>query len=251
MDSVSCAFEPGAVTAILGPNGSGKTTLLRVLLGLLAPSSGEVLLGGRRLDSYTPAERASRVAYVPQRSEMLFPYTLREVLSMVSGRGSGRHGAARVEEAMQQAGLGHASEMALGSLSAGQQQRALVARATLQLGEGALSGSVLLADEPVAAMDPRFSQSTMEQFAGLAERGATVVVVLHDLQLASAYATHALLLAASGRLESCGPIEAAMTSQTLSKLYGAEFSAVTTGAGVRSYIAEFKPRRRVMVPHPK
>jgi iron complex transport system ATP-binding protein len=245
LDSISHAFEPGQLTAILGPNGAGKTTLLRVLLGTLSPSSGQVLLGGTPVSSLSPVQRAARLAYVPQRADVLFPYTLREMLAMgVWAQGTSRQSTELIDQALSEVSLLDAADRSFATLSAGQQQRAVVARATLQLGPGDLRGSVLLADEPVAAMDPRFAQSTMQHFQRLAARGASVVVVLHDLQLAAACATHILMLSAAGRVESCGVIESAMTSSTLALLYGTEFSCVTSAAGARSFIAEVKPVAR-------
>ncbi|MCX5689033.1 MAG: ABC transporter ATP-binding protein [Planctomycetota bacterium] len=245
LDAVSHVFEPGQVTAILGPNGAGKTTLLRVLLGTLSPSSGEVLLGGTPVSSLSPVQRAARIAYVPQRADVLFPYTLREMLAMgVWAQGAAQQSAECIERALSDVSLLDAADRPFSSLSAGQQQRAVVARASLQLGAGDLRGSVLLADEPVAAMDPRCAQSTMQHFQRLASRGAAVVVVLHDLQLAAACASHILMLSAAGRVESCGLIESAMTSATLAMLYGTEFSCVTSASGSRSFIAEIKPPAR-------
>lgn len=242
LDSISHAFEPGQLTAILGPNGAGKTTLLRVLLGTLSPSSGQVLLGGTPVSSLSPVQRAARIAYVPQRADVLFPYTLREMLAMgVWAQGTSRQSTELIDQALSEVSLLDAADRSFATLSAGQQQRAVVARATLQLGPGDLRGSVLLADEPVAAMDPRFAQSTMQHFQRLAARGATVVVVLHDLQLAAACATQTLMLSSQGRVESCGHIDSAMTSATLAMLYGTEFSSVISASGSRSFIAEIKP----------
>ena len=233
------------MTAILGPNGAGKTTLLRVLLGTLESSQGEVLLGGTPIASMKPAHRARRIAYVPQRADVLFPYTLREMLAMGAwATRTVRADDPSIDKALRDAALLEAADLAFASLSAGQQQRAVVARASLQLGDGDLHGSVLLADEPVAAMDPRFAQRTMHEFQQLAARGASVVIVLHDLQLAAACASHTLMLSSQGRVESCGHIDSAMTSATLAMLYGTEFSSVISASGSRSFIAEIKPPAR-------
>ncbi len=227
LEGVTHAFATGTLTVVLGPNGAGKSTLLRTLMGVLTPVRGRVLLGEQRVHDLRPAERARRLAYIPQRSEAIFAFSLAEMVAMadVRGRVSDVHGV------LERVGLAPFAHAAFASLSAGQQQRGLVARAMVQLGDGDLSGSVLLADEPVASMDPRHAVATMGLLAGLASRGATVVAVVHDLALAGAFATHAVLIGASGRVVGAGAATDMLDGETLGRLYDAPFRRVVATEG--------------------
>jgi len=239
LDGVTHAFAPGTLTALIGPNGAGKSTLLKAMLGVVPPARGQVLLDQQPVEALSAACRAARMAYVPQRSEMLFPFTVREMVSMAV---TARTPSEAVDEAIDQADLRESSSRTFLSLSAGQQQRALMARAMVQVAGVEPAKAVLLADEPVAAMDPRHAVRTLERCAAFAASGATVVVVLHDLHMACAFATHAVLLGERGRIEASGPIAEAVTADTLSSLYGAAFTPVTDRRGVRSFMVDLLDR---------
>jgi iron complex transport system ATP-binding protein len=223
LDGVSHAFAPGKLTVILGPNGAGKTTLLRILLGINRPQGGKVTLGGEAIDKLLPALRARRIAYIPQRSDMLFPFTVRDVVAMAAPRGERGRGITR--DAIDRLGLAEKADSVFQSLSAGQQQRVVVARALAQLGDGEAGERVLLADEPVAAMDPRYAVGVMRILVKLAGSGMTVVTVLHDLQLAATWCHEALLLSDAGKVHASGPVVSALTAGTLSELYGTPLNA--------------------------
>lgn len=227
LDGVSHAFAPGALTAVLGPNGAGKSTLLRTLLGALKPVRGEVVLGGRPVRDLRPAERASRLAFIPQRSDAIFAFSLAEMVAMADAR----RGPREVDAAIDRVGLAPFARAAFSSLSAGQQQRGLLARALVQLGEGDGAGAVLLADEPVASMDPRHAIATMGLLRDLAARGVTVVAVLHDLALASSFATHALLVDGGGRVAGAGPATDLFDPERFGRLYDAPFRRLETPGG--------------------
>lgn len=227
LDGVSHAFAPGAVTAVLGPNGAGKSTLLRVLLGVLTPVKGRVLLGGRAVHDLRPAERARRLAFVPQRSDAIFAFSLEEMVAM----GDPRRDASNADRALEAVGLAPFARAAFSSLSAGQQQRGLLARALTQLGDGDGSGEVLLADEPVASMDPRHAVDTMRALRALAARGVTVVAVLHDLALACAFADQTLLIDAAGRVAGSGPAKDLLDAERLGRLYDAPFKRLESPDG--------------------
>jgi len=232
---VSAIFEPGRVTAILGPNGSGKTTLLRLLLGLRRPVSGRVSLAGREVAAMPRHERAARLAYVPQSSSVAFPFSVRQVVQTGRYAAPASGGERRAAEAaMEHLDLRDLGDEPFGVLSAGQQQRVTVARALAQLdGHGRAGGEprALLADEPVSAMDPRHALRTLSIFGELARSGVIVVVVLHDLPTALAYGDAALLLSEAGSVLTGGPALQVLTPEWLHRLFGVEFEAVYASSG--------------------
>jgi iron complex transport system ATP-binding protein len=254
---VSAEFPDGAVTAVLGPNGAGKSTLLRLLLGVLAPKRGRVLKDARPLSAFSRHERAATMAYVPQASQVAFPFSVAEVVRLgryAAGRGDN---VTSVASALARMDIADRALDNFGELSAGQQQRVTVARALAQLdardvpstrtktpttpanGEsrdiktrgagvvgGTVGGTVLLADEPVSAMDPSHALRTMELFESLAAAGMCVVTVLHDLGLVLRYARRVVVLGADGRVAGEGDTAATLTPPLLSRVYGVGFKAL-------------------------
>ncbi len=226
--AVSCAIEPGTVTALVGPNGAGKTTLLRLLMGLLRPGAGRATLDGADLTTVTHSARAARIGYLPQRGSVAFPFTVREVVRM--GRyaaGLDRRADERpVDRALESVGLSDRADEPLGTLSAGQQQRTSLARVLAQLADGP-GPRYLLADEPVAALDPRHALETMSLVRRLAGEGLGVLAVLHDLTFAARFADEAVVLDASGRVAAAGTVGEALDPGRLAGVYGVEFARVT------------------------
>ncbi|USN98069.1 MAG: ABC transporter ATP-binding protein [Phycisphaeraceae bacterium] len=227
---VSLAVSPGRVTALVGPNGSGKTTLLRLLAGLLSPLGGGVRLEGRPVAAWIPAERARRLAYVPQRSGVAFGYSVIDVTRFgLVEAGRGESGSA--ERALERVGLIDRAHEPFGHLSIGQQQRASLARALAQIRVGS-GPAVLLADEPVSAMDPRHAVASLGLIRGLAEPGREtdrhvgVLVVLHDLSLAARFADDAVLLDESGRIAHVGPVGDVLEPARLESVFGIGFARV-------------------------
>jgi len=227
---VSLTLAPGEVCAIIGPNGAGKSTLVRLLLGLLTPASGGVQLGGVPITRVATSQRAAAVAYVPQRSEVAFAYSVREVVAL-GGYASGRVAPELIESALGLADLADRADDTFGALSAGQQQRATLARALAQLGVRESGGMVqvpaharaLLADEPVSALDPAHIASTMQLLRRMSRAGLAVGVVLHDLSLVLDDCDRVIALDASGRVAGVGPPAETLTPQLLAQVYGTEF----------------------------
>lgn len=214
VDNITAAASPGRVTALLGPNGAGKSTLLRLMLGHLTPWSGRVLLRDRTVGAIPPAARAAEVAYVPQRAGVSFAFRVREVVAMAQ-YATGRD-PARIEWAMRQCDLGGLEDRIFAELSAGQQQRVLMARAMAQLGANA---AAILLDEPSSSMDLRHVHEVMRHLRELAAGGLAVVVVLHDLNLAARYADEVWLMH-DGRLAHAGPWSDVLTAAVLEPVYG-------------------------------
>ncbi len=221
VDAVSLALPAGQVTGLIGPNGAGKTTLLRVLAGLTAPDTGAVTLDGRPLAAWSARERARRLALVPAQAEVAFAWTALELVLM--GRAPhlalGRLEAAADHQAARDA-LARVDALALAdrpfeALSAGEQQRVMVARALAQ------APQALLLDEPTSHLDPAHALRLSALLRELAAQGHAVAVVFHDLNLA-ARACDALALMVDGRLVAAGPPDQVLTPARLSAAYGAE-----------------------------
>ena len=219
LDGVDLQLAPGALVGLVGPNGAGKTTLLRAMLGLVRPDRGAVLIDGAPLHAMDARARARLVAYLPQGGEPAWPLAVADLVSL--GRlphGEGRvgrdaGGSAAVARAMEETGIAHLAARSAASLSGGERARALLARV--------LAGEprILLADEPVAALDPYHQLAVMELLAARARAGSAVLVVLHDLNLAARFCDRLVMLD-SGRVVGDGAPEAVLTEAALARTYG-------------------------------
>jgi len=187
--------EKGDVVGVVGPNGAGKSTLIRVLGRLLRGWTGEVDFDGRPLSAWKAGELARRVAYVPQQTHLVFPFTAREVVIM--GRLPHRSGsfferpedAAAVAGALARVDAGDLADRPFGELSGGEQQRVVLASALAQRPE------VLLLDEPTVHLDLRHQLQLAHILRELhAEGGLTLVLATHDLELATSFCTRVLML---------------------------------------------------------
>lgn len=229
---VSLEIGAGRVLVILGPNGAGKTTLVRLLASLASPWSGTVTLDGRPAARMTPAQRAATIAYVAQRPSVASAFTVREVVEL--GRHTVGADAGAVDRALDAVGMREQGEQVFWRLSAGQQQRVSIARALAQLDharDAAGAPGVLLADEPIAALDPRYAQRALEAIRAVAARGGGVGVVMHDLTAAVRFADDALILGDDGRVLAAGPVDEALRPETLERVFGTPFERIEASAG--------------------
>ena len=241
---VSLRIDPGELVAIVGPNGAGKTTLLRCLAGLLEPSRGRVTLDQRPVRPMPPGQRARRLAYLPQRPDVAMPLTVRQVVALGAlATGAERDRLERADAALERVGLLARAGEAFTVLSAGQQQRAALARVLAQLtpvdpagrGERAepTPAQILLADEPVSAMDPRHAMQTLDLLRSLTRAlpPLGVGIVLHDLTLAARFADRVLVLDAQGRVAADAPPSDALAPGLLEPVFGVAFDAIETSQG--------------------
>ncbi len=219
LDRVDLALAPGQVMAIVGPNGAGKTTLLRALAGLVRPASGAVLAGSRLLSDLGPQDRARRIAYLPQGGGVSWPLPV-EAVAALGRLPHGERvealppaGRAAVAAALAAVDLSAFSRRPVTELSGGERARALLARAL------ATEAPVLLADEPVAALDPRHQLAVLETLRARARAGAAVAIVLHDLALAARFADRVVVLEA-GRIAADGAPADALTPERLAGVFG-------------------------------
>ncbi len=228
----STRIQRGDRIGLVGPNGAGKSSLLECLTGALVPE-GTIQVRGRALSVLRPRQRARYIAYVPQRSELRAGLSVRDVV--MHGRYAHQRGLGGPSRADQEAVDRAIAEMALGDfehrpyprLSVGEQQRVMVARAI------ATEASILLLDEPTAALDVGQTLSALGALTRLAEQGLTLVVVLHALQDVLTYAHRALLLS-QGSMVAVGATDEVLTPERVRGVYGVE---MTRGPGWRFALA--------------
>lgn len=210
---VSFSLERGEVLAILGPNGAGKSTLLAGLSGDLSLAEGAVLLDGRPLTSFKPLELARRRSVLPQQTFVQFAFTAREIVEM--GRSAidpDRIDQSVIDRVLRATEATDLQHRIFPTLSVGEQTRVTFSRVLAQ------ETPFLLLDEPTAALDLRHQQLVMELARDLASRGAALVVVMHDLNLASAYADRILMLR-DGRMAALGTPGETLTEPLLSDIF--------------------------------
>ena len=212
LSRVSARFEPGCIAAICGPNGAGKSTLLELLAGLLTPDSGAVRLGGTPLADLHPQERAKRIGYLPQDQRIAWDVTARSLVAL--GRLPHRDSRAEpVEAAMRSLDIQHLADRRAQTLSGGEKARVLLARV--------LAGEPdwVLADEPLAALDLAHQHAMMTHLRRLADSGAGVVLVLHDLAHAMNRADRVLVLK-NGELVADGVPAEALSPHVIADVWG-------------------------------
>jgi iron complex transport system ATP-binding protein len=225
VDGISFAVEPGSWVSLLGPNGAGKTTLLRVLAGLRR-FRGSVRLAGRELGELGRREAARQIALVPQTPVVPTAMSVGDYvllgrtphMGVLAREGLGDRAAA--SEALIRLELAQLAHRPLGSLSGGELQRAVIARALAQ------SAPVLLLDEPTTALDVGHQQQVLELVDELRRAdGLTVVAAMHDLTLAAQYGDRIVLID-SGRVVAEGGAREVLTEERIASLYGATVRVV-------------------------
>jgi len=223
LKELSCLILSGRVLGILGPNGSGKSTLLKLLARVFYPQNGTIDLLGKSLSGLSQVEVAKRVALVPQETLQVFPFTIAEMVLM--GRSPHHQGWggwhwedsqdwAVAQKAMDELDVAHLGDRLVTEVSGGERQRAVIARALVQ------EPQILLLDEPTAFLDLHHQLDIARIIKRLnRERGLTVVLVSHDLNLASQYCDQVLLLN-HGRLAAMGTPQTVIQPKIIEAVYG-------------------------------
>lgn len=236
---VTATLQPGQFWAIVGPNGAGKSTLLRLMAGLHRPNAGEVTLAGHSIAAMHARARAQRIAFVPQQVSPDVALSVRDLvlLGRFPHRSWGLFESAEdfhiADEAMRMTETLRFADRSVMTLSGGEAQRVHLAAALAQ------EPRILLLDEPTAALD---IQHQLAVFRILRERASkddlTVVVVTHDVNLATPFCSHALLLS-DGRVAAIGDPEEVLTPEVLGPVYGVSLATLAVPG---------RPQRRWLVP---
>ena len=231
LDGVDVTFQAGRLAAVIGANGAGKSTLLSVAAGLLQPSTGQVRLGDTQLAAMPRRVLAQRRAYLPQRAVVEWPISVERVVALGLTPSLPAFGdlpatmRARVADALARFDLADLAARPATELSGGELARVMMARATV--GEPEL----LIVDEPTAGLDPRHAVEVGRRLRALSDGGCTVVIALHDLDLARRIADDVVALK-DGRVLASGPTRTVFTTDTLSALYDAAIEVIGDG-GIR------------------
>jgi iron complex transport system ATP-binding protein len=226
LQDLSLTVELGEILAVVGPNGVGKSTLVRALSGVILPKGGQITLDGIDLTRLSPMQRARLMAVVPQARELPGAFTVYQTvllgrtpyLSWLGSAGRGDHAAVR--QALEHTHVLDLADRRVGELSGGEQQRVLLARALAQ------DAPVLLLDEPTTHLDLQHQSNLLNLVRKQArEKNLTVLMVLHDLNLASLYSDRVALMVA-GQIYACGLPDEVLTSQNLSSVYHVPVSVI-------------------------
>ena len=227
---VDLQLPVGRCTAVLGPNGAGKSTLLRLLVGILRPTAGEVEVLGRELLSLRRREAARLVGFVPQAVTVAFPLTVYEMVMQGRAphlgpwRPAGPADEASVEAAIRDLGLAAHRHTPVHTMSGGERQLVLLARALA--GEPRL----LLMDEPATGLDVRHQLALVDTVRGLVARGVGAAVVLHDWNLARRLADTAVVLD-RGLVAAEGPPDEVLTTALVARVFGVTVERVAASEG--------------------
>lgn len=222
LSNVSLRVSAGEFFVIIGPNGAGKTSLLKILSGLQKAQQGSVTIKGKNISRYTRRNLSQILAIVPQQVEVGFPFTVKDTVIM--GRSphlgilgmEGKNDFHIAEEAMKFTEVNHLAERKLFQLSGGELQRVIIARAICQQPE------IILLDEPTTALDPAHQlkiMDLMERFRR--QHNTTIIMVSHDLNLASMYGDRLLLLK-EGRVVKTGDPKEVLNKTLLEESYGCQ-----------------------------
>jgi iron complex transport system ATP-binding protein len=221
LEGVRFAVRAGEMVGLIGPNGSGKTSLLRVIANLRAPEAGTVGYGGRSASELGARELARRISYLAQGGSVHWPMRVETLVAL--GRlphrrpmqGLDAVDREAIERAMVACDVVAFRSRTMAEVSGGERLRILLARAL------AVEADVLLADEPIAALDPLHQLQVMELLHATARAGRGVVVVLHDLALAARYCDRLVLLAGGGVLVE-GPPAEVLSDAHITTAYGVD-----------------------------
>lgn len=221
LDGINLNIEKGKFIGILGPNGCGKSTLLKVILKYLNPKEGIIKIENKELKEYTQSELAEILSFVPQKSSLTMPLTVEDVVYM--GRvpyiknkwiGFDREDREKVEKIMQMLKIDQFKNRVIFSLSGGEFQRVLLARALVQ------NTNIMLLDEPTSALDMNYALEIMKLTSYFVQNESlTAVMVLHDLNLASMYCDSIILLK-NGKIAYEGTPKELFRPEILEEIYG-------------------------------
>ena len=213
LKAVDLTVATGELVAVVGPNGAGKSSAIRALAGLLPLSVGEARLGGDLLTGLSPQARASRIAYLPQERRIAWNLPAVEVAALGAPFLSGAEALTAARAALDEVEAGHLADRGVAEMSGGERARVLLARAL------ATGATAVLADEPVAGLDPDARLLVLERLQARARAGQAVLVSLHDLTLAARFADRVVVLNQGQVVADDAPL-AALTPDVMAQVFG-------------------------------
>jgi iron complex transport system ATP-binding protein len=228
LSDITLDVLPGEVLALVGPNGAGKSTLLSTLSGEVVPTLGDAAIGGKPSRDYKPKELARLRSVLLQSNEVSFPFRVSQVVAMGrnpwAGTDEEANDDARVSDAMEQVGIAHLADRRFSELSGGERARVSLARVLAQ------DTDVMLLDEPTAALDLHHQDRVMQLVKSRAQGNRAVVVVVHDVSLAAAYADRIALIV-EGRISALGSAADVLTREKLQAVYDVELHVIESPDG--------------------
>lgn len=213
LDAVDLSVAAGELVAVVGPNGAGKSSAIRALAGLLPLDAGEARLGGDEVGRLSGRMRAERAAYLPQERRIAWNLPAVEVAALGAPFLADGDALARARAALEAVEADHLADRGVADMSGGERARILLARAL------AAGAAALLADEPIAGLDPEAQLMVMERLAAGAAAGQAVLVSLHDLALAARFADRIVVLERGRVVADAGPM-AALTPDVMARVFG-------------------------------
>lgn len=224
LDGASMRVSAGEVIAVCGPNGAGKSSLLKAIAGLLKTTSGSVHLGGRPFATLSAREKGEALAYLAQERSIAWNMPAVEVAALGGPFLSGTQALAKARAALEGLGIGHLADRGVAEMSGGERARVLLARALVS------DAPLLLADEPVAGLDPDAALLVLDVLKARAKAGKAVVLTLHDLNLAAAYADRVVVVAEGRIVADAAPLDA-LSSDTLRRYFRIDGQWITNENG--------------------
>ncbi|UZW54170.1 ABC transporter ATP-binding protein [Sphingobium sp. JS3065] len=219
VNGIDLHLEPGQLVGVIGPNGAGKSTLIRAMLSLVKRESGSVLIDGAASARLTRREIARRIAYLPQGQTLHWPLAVERLVALGRMPHLGplsrlsAEDEALIDAALARADVLHLKGRVATELSGGERARVLLARAL------AVGAPALIADEPLAALDPGHQIDVMDLLKGEAKAGSLVVTVLHDLSMAARYCDRLVLMDRGSLVADGAPLDV-LTEERLARVYG-------------------------------
>lgn len=224
LDDFNIDIKAGEITALLGPNGAGKSTLLKILCGEMTPESGQVTFFNRDIEDWQRSELACHLGILPQHSSLSFAFTCKEVVEL----GTMPLCLSRQEidditlTTMRKTDVLHLAPRLYPTLSGGEKQRIHFARVLTQLSQ-ADDKCILMLDEPTSALDLAHQHKTLQMAQTMAAKGAAVIIVLHDLNLAAQYAQRMVIIQ-HGKIQADGSPWQALQPVIINNVYGWQVS---------------------------
>jgi len=224
LDGVDLSLNAGEAVALSGPNGAGKSSAIRAALGLLPLNAGQARLGGEDITKLSERARAERAAYLAQERRIAWNMPAIEVAALGAPFLSAADGLLRAKAALDEVGAGHLADRGVADMSGGERARILLARALVS------GAPALLADEPIAGLDPDAQFLVLDRLKGRARSGQAVLVSLHDLTLAARWADRIIVLQAGRVVADAPPLEA-LSPEVLRDVFGVSGRWVETPSG--------------------